>query len=95
MSKAAGKMGVVHRAGKLFDCPHVHKGWFNAYVVPNLEYCGWMSLGESQLGLLDGIVRSADKLCEGELYCLGHRRKVSALRLLYKIYYRVDHSMNE
>ena len=34
--------------------------------------------------LLDSIVRSAEELCEGELCCLGHRRKVSALCLLYE-----------
>ena len=36
------------------------------------------------LGLIDSIVRSDERLCEGELCCLGHRRKVSALCLLYK-----------
>ena len=30
------------------------------------------------MGLLDSIVRSAEKLCKGELCCLAHRRKVSA-----------------
>ena len=45
--------------------------------------------------LLDGIVRSAERLCEGELCCLGHRRRVIALHLLYKVYHRVDHLMNE
>ena len=38
---------------------------------------------ESHLGLLDSIVRSAGRLCEGEL--VG--RKFSALRFLYKIYH--------
>ena len=72
-------------------------GCFNAYVLPSLEYCAlvWMSSVESHFGLLDSIVRSAERLCEGELSCLKHRRKVSALCLLYEIYYRVDHPMNE
>ena len=30
-----------------------------------------------------------------ELYCLGHRMKVSALYLLYKTYHRMGHPMNE
>ena len=54
-----------------------------------------MSSAESHLGLLDRIGRSVESLCEGELCCLGHRRKVSVLCLLYKIYHRVDHPMNE
>ena len=32
---------------------------------------------------------------EGELCCLGYRRKVSGLSLLYEIYHRVDHPINE
>ena len=65
-----------------------------AYVLPSLECCApvWMS---SHVGLLESIVTSAEMLWEAELYCFGHRRKVSALCLLYKIYHRVAHSMNE
>ena len=37
------------------------------------------------LGLFDSIVRSAERWREGELCCLGHRRKVSGLYFLYKI----------
>ena len=40
---------------------------------------------ESHLGLLDNVVRSVEKLCEGELCCLEHKRKISTLCLLYKI----------
>ena len=51
------------------------------------------AVGESNLGLLDSIVRIVERLCEGELCCLRNRRKVIALCLLNKIYYRVDHPM--
>ena len=54
-----------------------------------------MSSAESHLGLLDSIVRSAEKLCEGELCCFGNKRKVRALCLQYKGYHRVNHPMNE
>ena len=37
----------------------------------------------------------AESLCEGELCCLGHRRKISAMCLLYKLYHRVDHPINQ
>ena len=46
-------------------------------------------------GFAGGVVRSAERLCQGELCYLGHRRKVSALCLLCEIYHRVDHPMNE
>ena len=54
-----------------------------------------MSLAESHVSLLDSIVRSAERLCAGELYCLAHRIMASALCLLYEIYHRVDHPINE
>ena len=54
-----------------------------------------MSPAESHWNLLERIVRSAKRLCEGELCCLVHRKKVSALCLLYKVYHRVEHPMNE
>ena len=52
-----------------------------------------MSSAESYLDLLDSIVCSAERLCEGELCCLGHGRKESAFCLFYEIYHRVDHPM--
>ena len=81
VSKAAMSLGVVRQAGKLFDCPRVLKNCFNAYVLFSLE-CGCRLRG--LIGLLDSVVRSAERLCEGDLCCLGHRRKVSSLCLLYK-----------
>ena len=44
---------------------------------------------ESQLSLLDRVVRSAESLREGEHGCLGHRKRASDLCLLYKIRHRV------
>ena len=97
VSKAVRNMEVVGRARKVFDCPRVLKGCFNAYIFSSLEYCipVRMSSAKSRLCMRDSIVHSAERLCEGELCCLGHRRKVSASCLLYEIYHRVDHPMNE
>ena len=68
------------------------KSCFNAYVLSNLDYCApvWVSSAESRLGLLDSVARSAERLCEGELCCLGHIRSVSVLYLLYRTYNRAD-----
>ena len=97
VSKTARSPRVVCRAGKLFDCPRVLKSCFNAYASLNLEYCAlvWILSTEFHLGLLDSAVRNEGRLCEDELCCLGHRRKASTLCLLYKIYDRGDHCMNE
>ena len=74
---------------EIIHSPCVLKSCFNASVLSNLEYCApvWMSPAESHLSLRDRVVRSADRLCENELCCLGHRKGVSALCLLYKIYH--------
>ena len=53
-----------------------------------------MSSAEFHLSLLDRVVCSAKRLCEGELCCLGHR-KVSALCLLYEIYHTADHALHK
>ena len=50
---------------------------------------------DSHLSLLDSVFCSAKVLCEGKLCCLGHRKKVSALRLLCKIYHRADHNLHK
>ena len=55
----------------------------------------WVSSEESHLGLLDSIVRSAEKSSEGELCYLEHRKRFSALCLLCEIYYRVNYSTNK
>ena len=47
------------------------------------------------MGLLDTIRLIAERLCEVELCCLGHRKKVNGLCLLYKNYHRLVHPMNE
>ena len=52
-------------------------------------------VGEVLFVFAGSIVRSVERLCEDEFSCLGSRRKVSALCLLYKIYHRVNHLMSE
>ena len=85
------------RAAKLFDCSRVLKSCFNAYVLFTLEYCAsiGMPIAESYFGLVNSVARSAARLCEGKLYYLRHRSKISASRLRYKIYHRVDYPMLE
>ena len=73
ISMAARNLGVVRRAGKLFDYLHMPKGCFNAYVLSSLEFCApvRMSSAESHWDLLDSIVCSAERLCEGEFAVWG------------------------
>ena len=41
----------------------------------------WVSLAESQLGLLDSVVCSAETLCEGELLLFGAQKEDQCLIL--------------
>ena len=78
VSKVARSLGVVCRTGKLFDCIRMVKPCFNVCVLSRLEYCIPMRLSSAEfhLGLLDSVVRSAERLCGvEELCCLGHRLK--------------------
>ena len=58
-----------------------------------------MSSEESHLGLLDRVVCSAQKLCEGKLSCLERRTKVRALCVYSMrfmcLLYEMDQPMNE
>ena len=45
--------------------------------------------------LLDSVARSAERLCEADFVAWEHKRKVSVLCLLYKIYHRADHLLHE
>ena len=71
--KGAKSLGVVRRAGKLYDCPRGLKSYLNAYGLSNLECCEpvWMSSAESRLSLPNRVVRSAERLCGGELCFWG------------------------
>ena len=95
--KAARSLVVVRQVGKLFDCPHMLKSCFNAYVLSSLEYWAhvWISSAESHLVFLDSIVRNAERLCECKRRCLGHRRKCQCLVFALNNYHWVDHSIKE
>ena len=81
----------MRRAGKL-SIAHVC-----SRAVSMLMFCSYWSIvprgdasAESYLGL-----RSAERLCEGELCCVGHRRKISLLCLFHEIYHRANHLTHE
>ena len=71
--------------------------WFRSYVLSRLEYCApvWVSAASEHLRLLDAVVRRAEALCgRRTLCCLDHRRRVSVLCMLYKIFQNVAHPLN-
>ena len=86
----------MRRARKLFNCPHVLKGCFNAYVLFSLDYCAlvWMSL-RGLIWVCWSIVSSAERSWKSGFCCLGHRRKVSAVSLPGEVYHRADHPLHD
>ena len=97
VSSAARSMGIVRRASKIFGTTNVLTTCFRSYVLSRLEYCApsWCSSAESHLGLLDRVVSRAQGLCGVVLCDLKHRRKVSCLCMLYKIYNNPDHALRD
>ena len=82
----------------------VLKSCFNALVLSSLKYCTPCRCRRRRFIIVLFIIRwvynstvcSTERLRdEGELCCLGHRRKVSILCSLYKIYHRVDLPLND
>ena len=86
----------MRRAGKLFVLSTCGQEMFQSicFVQPGVLSL-WMPSAESHLSLLNSVGRSAERFCEGELCCFGHRRKTSVLCLLYKIYHRADDLLHE
>ena len=56
---------------------------------------GCAELEEVKLSILVSVYRGAERLYESELSYLGHRREAGSLYLLYDIYRRVDHPLND
>ena len=96
-SSAARSMGIVRRASKIFGTQEVLTTCFRSYCLSRLEYCApcWWSSAEMHLGLLDGVVRRGERLCGRRLCDLEHRRHVSCLCMLYKIYNNPDNVLRD
>ena len=69
---------------------------YNAFLLPCLEYCSpvWCSAADSHLKLLDRVMSSIKFMLPNINVDLCHRRKVSSLCLLHKIYYNNKHPLH-
>ena len=96
-SSVARSMGIVRRASKVFGTEDVITTCFRSYCLSRLEYCSssWWSAAATHLGLLDRIVRRGERLCGRELCNLEHRRRVSSICMLYKIFNNPNHALRE
>ena len=95
-SSVAQKIGLLRKSYKIFGDTSVLRKCFNSFILPCLEYCSpaWSSAAASHLKLLDRNVRACKFLIPDLEVDLWHRRSVSSLCMLYKIFHNPKHPLN-
>ena len=73
-----------------------YHNFISVYILPFREYCSpvWSSAAPSYLKLLDRNVRACKFLVPDLEVDLWHRRSISSLCMLYKIFHNPDHPLN-
>ena len=95
-SLVSQKLGILRRCFRIFSDEAIIAKCFNSFLLPCLEYCSpvWSSGADSHLKLLDRVMSSVKFILPNINVDLWHRRKVSALCLLHKMYYSDKHSLH-
>ena len=73
-----------------------HLTILNSFILPCLEYCSpvWSSAADSHLKLLDRNLRACKFLIPNLTISLQHRRFISSLCMLYKIFHNPSHPLH-
>ena len=68
---------------------------FNSFILPCLEYCStvWSSAADSHLELLGKDLRACKFLIPNLTISFQHRRFISSLCMLYKIFHNPSHPL--
>ena len=95
-SSVSQKIGILRRCCRMFSDEAVILKCFNAFLLPCLEYCSpvWSSGADSHLRLLDRVLSSIKFILPNISVDLWHRRQISSLCLLHKIYYNDKHPLH-
>ena len=95
-SSIAQKIGILRKSFKIFGDQSVLKNCFNSFILPCFEYCSpvWSSAADSHLKLLDRNLNAIKFLIPDLRTNLWHRRSISSLCMLYKIYHNPEHPMH-
>ena len=90
------KLGLLRKSVKIFGDQSVLLKCFNSFILPSFEYCSpvWSSAAESHLKLLDKNLNGCKFLIPDLDTNLGHRRSVSSLCMLFKIYSNPEHPLH-
>ena len=95
-SSVAQKIGILRKSFKIFGDQSILKNCFNSFILPCFEYCSpvWSSAADCHLKLLDKNLNAIKFLILDLRINLWHRRSISSLCMLYKIYHNVEHPMH-
>ena len=95
-SSIAQRVGILRKSFKIFGEQSILRNCFNSFILPIFEYCSpvWCSVAASHLKLLDRNLNATKFLIPELEVDLWHRRAISSLCMLYKIFHNVDHPMH-
>ena len=94
-SLVAQKIGLLRKSFRNFGNHDVLLRCFNSFILSSLEYCSpvWSSAADSHLKLLDKNLRACKFLIPNLAISLQHRRFISSLCMLYKIFHNPSHPL--
>ena len=96
-SSVAQKIGLlrIRKSFRIFGDHDVLLRCFNSFILPCLEYCPpvWSSIADSHLKLLDKNLWACKFLIPNLTISLQHRRFISSLCMLYKIFHNPTHPL--
>ena len=95
-SMIAQKLGLLRKAFKIFNDESVLVKCFNSFILSCFEYCSpvWFSAADSHLKLLDRNLNACKFLIPDLNTDLWHRRSISCLCMLFKIYHNPAHPLH-
>ena len=90
------KIGILRKCYKIFGDQTIMLNCFNSFILPCFEYCApvWASAADSHLKLLDNDMNAIKFLIPNLKTDLSHRRQISSLCLLHRIYYAPNHPLH-
>ena len=95
-SSVAQKIGLLRKSLRIFGDHDVLLKCFNSFILPCLKYCSpvWSSAADSHLKLLDRNLQACKFLIQNFTISLQHRRFISSLCTLYKIFHNPSHPLH-
>ena len=95
-SLIAQKLGLLRKSFKIFNDQSILRKCFYSFILPCFEYCSpvWSSAAVSHLRLLDRNLNACKFLIPDLIIDLWHRRSISSLCMLYKIFHNPEHPLH-